>query len=105
MGFWFSLFHSVSPQCSCFTLAGLPPFIADSNHNVRAGPAIHTHLGAVMPPLLSLASQASAPSAAPEAATEAVHQVSAAVAEDGAYLLIAQVNTCGENLRLLYFSP
>jgi hypothetical protein len=64
-----------------------------------------------MPPLLSLASQADAHSAAAEAATEAVHQVSAAVAEDGAYLLIAQVRAhhpvelpMGKALGLLAFT-
>ena len=55
------------------------------------GPSIHPHLGTILPPLLSLASEAGSHSEEAEAAREAVRQVSAAVAEDGAYLLIAQV--------------
>ena len=74
---------TVSPQCAW-----------ETNCACAAGPAIHSHLGAVLPPLLALASQAERQSVAAEAATGAIRQVSAAVAEDGAYLLIAQVRQC-----------
>ena len=52
--------------------------------------AINAHLQQVMPPLLALASsEGSAPG--PVAAREAINKIVAAVAEDGLYLLIAQV--------------
>ena len=55
-----------------------------------AGPSIHPHLGAILPPLLTLASAPERGSPGAEAARDTLAQVSAAVAEDGAYLLIAQ---------------
>lgn len=56
----------------------------------HAGSSIHPHLGAIMPPVLALANQADSQRNAAEAATQCLHKVSAAVGEDGAYLLIAQ---------------
>ena len=56
----------------------------------HAGVAINAHLQQVMPPLLALASsESTAPG--PVAAREAINKIVAAVAEDGLYLLIAQV--------------
>jgi hypothetical protein len=51
---------------------------------------MHAHLSQIMPPLLAVASQdGDAPG--PLAAREALRKIVAAVAEDGLYLLIAQV--------------
>ena len=57
-----------------------------------AGPSIHAHLGAVMPPLLLEASAGSPEEPRPRAAAEALRQICAAVAEEGIYLLIGQLD-------------
>jgi hypothetical protein len=57
---------------------------------VFAGASIHSHLGYILPPLLTLASQPEGSTPAVDAARDALEKVSAAVAEDGAYILIAQ---------------
>lgn len=57
-----------------------------------AGPAVHGHLSAIMPPLLELCS--APPDAADtreQAAREALLRVIATVTEDGAYLLVAEI--------------
>ena len=56
-----------------------------------AGASIHAHLGAIFPPVLALASQRGKGDAASLAAQEVTRKVTAAVAEDGSYLLVAQV--------------
>lgn len=56
----------------------------------NAGVAINAHLQQLMPPLLALASSEST-ALGPVAAREAINKIVAAVAEDGLYLLIAQV--------------
>lgn len=57
-----------------------------------AGPAVHNHLSAVMPPLLELCSgPREGGDARVEAAREALSRIIATVTEDGAYLLVAEV--------------
>ena len=60
----------------------------------HAGASIHAHLGAIFPPVLALASQRGKGDAASLAAQEVTRKVTAAVAEDGSYLLVAQVSYC-----------
>ena len=56
-----------------------------------AGPAIHSHLGNIMPPLLLEASEPDTSDPRSKAATNALQKVSAAVAEEGVYLLLGQL--------------
>ena len=56
-----------------------------------AGPAIHGHLASVLPPLLRLAGDHPDVSPAAAAAHAALGQVVAAVAEDGLYTLVGEV--------------
>lgn len=58
---------------------------------VCAGASIHPHLGAIFPPVLALASQRGKDDPASLAAQDVTRRVTAAVAEDGSYLLVAQV--------------
>ena len=57
----------------------------------RAGAAIHSHLPALMPPLLTLASSHPDTSPAAAAAHQAVAAVAMAVQEDGLYLLMQEL--------------
>ena len=78
---------STGSHIRCILLRVNAGLYASARH---AGIAINAHLQQVMPPLLSLASsESTAPG--PVAAREAMNKIVAAVAEDGLYLLIAQV--------------
>lgn len=66
----------------------------------HAGASIHSHLGAIFPPVLALASQRGKGDAASLAAQEVTRKVTAAVAEDGSYLLVAQVSCCYSSVAM-----
>ncbi|KAK9804294.1 hypothetical protein WJX72_005256 [[Myrmecia] bisecta] len=62
-----------------------------------AGPSIHPHLHSIFPPLLVLAAQHDDIAPAVPAAKEALAKVSAGVAEDGVYLLVAELEKALED--------
>jgi len=79
------LFHDVLSQMQGIKVLA-PIFVP-----VCAGASIHPHLGAIFPPVLALASQRGKDDPACLAAQDVTRRVTAAVAEDGSYLLVAQV--------------
>ena len=82
------------------------PPLNDVHQRHGAGPAIHKHLDAVMPPLLAAAEpEERAPEGGVGRAAEAALRVAAgAVAEDGVYLLVAQlIKVCMKSFESIWF--